>query len=77
MVTTKLFKNNTTQAVRLPREVAFPEGVTDVEILVVGEARVVVPAGRRWDFFFNHGLEVSDDFMVDREQPMPQERARL
>ncbi len=77
MVATKLFKNNTTQAVRLPREVAFPEGVTDVEILVVGEARVVVPAGRHWDFFFDHGLEVSDDFMVDREQPMPQERGGL
>jgi len=30
-------------------------------------------AGQHWDFFFDHGPVVSDDFMTDREQPMPQE----
>ena len=77
MVTTKLFKNNMTQAVRLPRDVAFPEEVTEVEIVVVGEARVITPKGARFDYWFEHGLRVSDDFMIDREQPMPQERAGL
>ena len=46
MVSSKLFLNNTTQAVRLPKEVAFPEGVTEVEIFVEGDTRVIVPKGQ-------------------------------
>lgn len=75
MVITRLFKSNTTQAVRLPKDVAFPDEVTDVEITVVGESRVIAPAGRRWDVFFTNGTAVSDDFMSEgREQPPAQER---
>jgi antitoxin VapB len=75
MALTKLFKSNTTQAVRLPRGVAFADDVTEVEIVVVGDARVVTPVGRRWDYYFNHGLAVTEDFMEDRGQPAEQERA--
>lgn len=77
MVRTKLFTSNTTQAVRLPKAVAFPDDVTDVEIVVDGDARVIVPAGRRIDYFFHHRVGVTDDFMSDREQPDAQERAPL
>ena len=77
MVTTKIFKNNTTQAVRLPRDVAFPEDVTEVEIVVVGEARIITPKGARFDYWFDHGLRVADDFMAERDQPEPQERESL
>jgi len=77
LVTTKLFMSNTTQAVRLPKAVAFPDDVTEVEIIVDGDARVIVPAGRRIDYFFAHRLGVSDDFMTEREQPGTQERAGL
>lgn len=77
MPTTRLFTNNTTQAVRLPKSVAFPVGVDEVEILVVGEVRVIAPVARRWDYFFDRPVEISDDFMADRDQPAPQERARL
>jgi len=45
---TTLFRSNKTQAVRLPKAVAFPEGVTEVEIVVVGESRIVSPAGKRF-----------------------------
>ena len=58
-VTTKLFLNNTTQAVRLPRDVAFDESVTEVEITVVGEARVITPVGHRIDAF-DRDLPVED-----------------
>lgn len=75
MTTTRIFHSNRTQAVRLPKDVAFPEGVAEVEILVVGESRVVVPKGRRWDFFFAHGLPVTDDYLAERGQPEVQERA--
>ncbi len=77
MVTTKLFMSNTTQAVRLPKNVAFPDDVTEVEIIVDGDARVIVPAGRRIDYFFAHRVGVTEDFMADREQPDAQERAGL
>lgn len=63
VATTKLFMNNTTQAVRLPKDAAFPDDVTEVEIIVSGNARVIVPKGGRWDYYFSHRIEVSDDFL--------------
>lgn len=70
---TRLFLSNTTQAVRLPKPVAFDESVTEVEIDVVGEARIIRPAGSRVDTFWDSGVRISDDFA--REQPdAPQER---
>jgi antitoxin VapB len=75
--TTRLFTSNTTQAVRLPKGVAFPEDVDEVEILVVGSSRVITPVAKRWDFFFDHEVAVSDDFLADRDQPAPQERSGL
>lgn len=73
MAKTRLFKSNKTQAVRLPKSVAFDPGVEEVEILVVGESRIITPANRSWAAWFA-GEGVSADFMVQREQPEPQER---
>jgi antitoxin VapB len=69
MVSSKLFLNNTTQAVRLPKEVAFPEGVTEVEIFVEGDTRVIVPKGQSLLAWMTTGPGFSEDFMVDRDQP--------
>lgn len=73
MTTTKLFKSNTTQAVRLPKAVAFPEGVIEVEIVVDGDARILRPvrADLRWSDFFDLVDEyggVGDDFLGDRDE---------
>jgi len=73
--TTKLFKSNTTQAVRLPKDVAFPEGVTEVEIIVQGDARLIVPKGGRVAHYLANRKPVPDDFMLERDQPPMQERA--
>ena len=73
-VTTKLFKSNQTQAVRLPKAVAFPEGVTEVEITKVGNSLVISPVGHRWDAFFADPHKLSDDFLVDRDQGEFEER---
>jgi antitoxin VapB len=72
-----VFISNRSQAVRLPKAVAFPEGVHQVEILRVGNSRLITPVGRRWDEFFNNGPRVSEDFMSERDQPPPQEREPL
>lgn len=77
MVTTKLFTNNTTQAVRLPRDVAFPADVREVEVIVIGQARLIVPVAQRWDFWFDHGAPVSADFLIEREQAPAQDRPSL
>ncbi|TQK72518.1 MULTISPECIES: type II toxin-antitoxin system VapB family antitoxin [unclassified Nocardioides] len=72
-VITRLFLSNRTQAVRLPKAVAFDESVSEVEIDVVGDTRVIRPAGSRVDAFWDSELRISDDF--GREQPaVPQER---
>jgi antitoxin VapB len=72
-VRTKMFKSNKTQAVRLPKAVAFDESVTEVEIVVVGNSRIISPVGESWDQWFD-GPGISDDFMNDREQAEDQER---
>lgn len=70
---TRLFKSNRSQAVRLPKAVAFPADVTDVDIVALGRSRLVVPADASWDVWFD-GPAVSDDFLRDRDQPPAQER---
>ena len=72
-----VFMTNRTQAVRLPKAVAFPDGVREVEIIKVGESRIIAPVGRRWSDLFLHGPRASEDFMTDREQPPPEEREPL
>jgi antitoxin VapB len=74
---TKIFLSNKTQAVRLPKAAAFPEGVDEVEITVVGSSRVISPVGRRWDSFFARGTKITDDFLADRDQGEFEEREPL
>lgn len=67
---TTLFQSNRSQAVRLPKEVAFPEGVRSVTILRDGKRRVIVPADAVWDDFFDApGVDLGE-----RNQPAPQAR---
>ena len=77
MARSTVFKTNRTQAVRLPKAVAFPEGVHHVEIIKLGHSMLVSPVGQRWDEFFVNGPRVSEDFMSEREQPSPEEREPL
>jgi antitoxin VapB len=68
-----VFKSNTSQAVRLPKAVALPESVKRVDIISLGRARLIVPAGEGWDSWFD-GEGVTDDFMNLRDQPEDQDR---
>jgi antitoxin VapB len=61
MTKTSLFQSNRSQAVRLPKAVAFPEGVRDVRILKEGKRRIIVPANAVWDDFFDaQGIELPE-----------------
>ncbi|WP_421883573.1 type II toxin-antitoxin system VapB family antitoxin [Pacificispira sp.] len=64
MTKTTIFTNNRTQAVRIPKALAFPAHVTAVEIAEIGTARVIAPGGALWDDFFA-APGVTDDFMPD------------
>jgi antitoxin VapB len=77
MTNSTIFITHRSQAVRLPKAVAFPPEVREVEILVVGDTRVIVPVGKRWDDFFLNGPPVTEDFMTQREQPEAEEREPL
>ena len=68
-----VFKNNKSQAIRLPKPVALPDSVKQVDIVVLGRSRLITPAGESWDTWFD-GESVTDDFMNEREQPQEQER---
>jgi antitoxin VapB len=65
MSRTTLFQSNRSQAVRLPKDVAFPAGVREVRILREGLRRVIVPANAVWDeFFAAPGID-----LAERDQP--------
>lgn len=70
MTKTTLFQSNRSQAVRLPKDVAFPEGVRSVTVLRDGKRRVIVPSDAVWDDFFDApGVDLGE-----RDQPPLQVR---
>ena len=68
-----LFKSNRSQAVRLPKELAFPEGVKQVAVRRQGKARVIAPADAAWDDFF----EAAGIDLGERRQPEAEGREAL
>ncbi|MEL7978018.1 type II toxin-antitoxin system VapB family antitoxin [Isoptericola sp. F-RaC21] len=74
---TTVFRNNRTQAVRLPKAVALPDDVREVTIRVLGRARVIEPVGSGWDTWFEHGLRAETGFLAERDQGTDQERDAL
>ncbi len=75
-VRTKVFKTHRSQAVRLPKAVAFPEGVSEVEIRAVGNTRVITPVPKDWAEWFRSGPRLADDFDTGID-PLPDEREPL
>ncbi|MBN3967429.1 AbrB/MazE/SpoVT family DNA-binding domain-containing protein [Pseudomonas gregormendelii] len=55
------------QIICIPDAVAMPESIKRVDIVAIGRARLLTPAGD-WDNWFDNN-HVSADFMTDREQP--------
>lgn len=50
-----IFKTNRSQAVRIPKEFAFPEGLDRVAIRREGDSIVLTPVENFWDAFFAAG----------------------
>jgi antitoxin VapB len=67
---TAIFQTNRSQAVRLAKNVAFPDSVREVVVLREGRRRVIVPADSSWDDFFDEpGIDIGE-----RKQLPAQER---
>ena len=68
----KIFRSNRSQAVRLPKAAEFPEGVTEVEVIIEGNTRRLVPKkASDWATYFARGTRLSDDF-PDEIEDLPQ-----
>ena len=76
MIQTNIFKSNQTQAVRLPKAVSMPDDVKEVDVIKVGNRRIISPSGTGWDEWFECG-NVTNDFMIERNQPEVQSRESL
>ncbi len=74
MPTGSVFENNRTQAVRLPADSRFPEGVKRVNVRVVGSDRILSPVDKTWDSFFLSKETVTDDFLPKRASQEQSER---
>ena len=76
MKSVAVFKSSTSQAIRLPKDVALPESVKRVDIIPVGRGRLIVPAGESWDSWFREE-GVTEDFIASRKQSVDQEREAM
>ena len=76
MVQTSLFLNNKSQAVRIPKSVAFAPEVREVTIIAVGSSRVITPVESAWDAWFAQPVD-ADALLPEREQPAMQQREAI
>ncbi|MGA0546220.1 type II toxin-antitoxin system VapB family antitoxin [Brevundimonas sp. VNH65] len=69
-----VFKSNRSQAVRLPKAVAFPDDVKELRVIKEGKSLRLVPVNALWDdFFARPGIDIRiaedvvDDSVVEFE----------
>jgi antitoxin VapB len=67
MTKAKLFKNGSSQAVRLPKEFKFRGD--EVYIKKIGRLVVLIPKEDPWDSLVQSLDGFSDDFLAERKQP--------
>lgn len=59
--TASLFKSNRNQAVRIPKDMEFPEGVKNVYISKEGQTITVTPVNDFWDELFSRpGIDIQE-----------------
>ena len=67
-----VFKSNRSQAVRIPKELAFPEGVKQVVVRRRGQSLVITPIDALWDDFFDRpgiDIEEPEDLLQQEREP--------
>ena len=74
MTTGSVFRSNRTQAVRLPKAVAFPNTVRRVQVETVGEARLLTPVVETWKEWAQARQAIDPEFLSSRDQGIAEER---
>lgn len=78
MAIARIFKSGNSQAVRLPKEYRFDEGVDEVEVLRRGDELVLRPKGKGLERAFWLLASLPEDFFESgREDPPPEKREGL
>ena len=74
MKTTKVFRSGNSIAVRIPKEFGLKEG--EVYLKKEEDTIVIIPKESKWDRLYRELEQVpeSRDFMIERDQPEPQDR---
>ncbi len=73
METAKIFRNGSSQAVRLPKAFRIPGN--EVKIYKSGKKVILEPIEATWETLFDSLAEFPEDFMKEgRNQPAMQER---
>lgn len=60
---TTVFMNNRTQAVRIPKDLAFPPNVTNLEITREGDVITLRPLYKDLSEWLENGGRLSEDFI--------------
>ncbi|WP_428154259.1 type II toxin-antitoxin system VapB family antitoxin [Brevundimonas sp.] len=56
-----VFKSNRSQAVRLPKALAFPDDVKELRVIREGKGLLLLPANAVWDDFFDRpGIDIEE-----------------
>jgi antitoxin VapB len=76
MATTKIFRNNRSQAVRIPKALEWPDSVGEVEVIQDGPSRIISPVDLVWDSWFAEPA-AGASYPARREQPAEQDRPPL
>lgn len=63
----KVFKNGSSQAIRLPKEFRFEED--EVCVKRIGSAVLVFPKDKAWDLMAGAIGQFDEDFLRERNQP--------
>jgi len=75
MTKTTIFTNGNSQAVRIPKGMALPPHIESVDIVAVGNTRIIGPREDTWTNFFAAVDQLQGEIIPDREpQPAEQER---
>lgn len=72
-----IFRNGRNQAVRLPQDLKFPDGVKEVQVHRQGDSILLSPVRPDWPSFFALDVKVPDDFLSERGDAPPQTRDPL
>jgi antitoxin VapB len=76
VATGTVFRTNKTQAVRIPKAVAFPEHVKQVQIVPDGDRLILVPVPNSWTEWFAMFGNLEDSF-PERDQGVAEKRDAL